>query len=134
LQIEPAAVAAGAQLASTADHDAARAALSQLNAALARDDLASSGQLNRAFHLALIVPRLQPIAAEILGRLHTLAQRYIQAHLRPKGREQRARREHAALFRAWSAGHCKQVSLLTHAHIKATRDDLVRPRTVRKRG
>ncbi len=60
-----------------------------------RRGIRSSGQLNRAYHLLLIVPRLQPVAAEILSRLHTLAQRYVQAHLRPEGRAKRAAREHA---------------------------------------
>lgn len=126
LQIEPTAVAQGAKLATAADHDAARMVLSQLNEALAVEDFASSGQLNRAFHLALIVPRLHPVAAEVLGRLHTLAQRYVQAHLRPQGRDKRATREHAALFRAWSAGNSKEVSVLTYSHIEATRNDLAR--------
>lgn len=126
LQIEPTAVAQGTKLATAADHDGARKALSQLHEALAAEDFAASGRLNRAFHLALIVPRLQPVAAEILGRLHTLAQRYVQAHLRPEGRVKRASREHAALFRVWCDGKSKEVKILTHAHIEATRDDLTR--------
>jgi len=126
LQIEPAAVGEGARLATASDRDAARNALALLNATLAAADLAPSGQLNRAFHLALIVPRLQPVAAEILGRLHTLAQRYVQAHLRPAGRAKRAAREHAALLKAWSAGRWKDARELTQRHIAATRDDLAR--------
>jgi len=78
LQIEPKAVARGAKLATPADHAAARKALDQLNEALAAGEFSSSGQLNRRFHLLLIVPRLQPVAADILGRLHTLARRYVQ--------------------------------------------------------
>jgi len=78
LQIEPGAVACGAKLAGAADHAAARAALARLTEATAAGEFGSSGQLNRAFHLLLIVPRLQPVAAEILSRLHTLAQRYVQ--------------------------------------------------------
>jgi DNA-binding GntR family transcriptional regulator len=126
LKIEPAAVVAGARLAAAADQVAARAALDQLNDALAAEQFSSSGQLNRAFHLLLIVPRLQPVAAEILSRLHTLAQRYVQAHLRPEGRVKRATREHAALFRAWSTGKSKEVRALMHSHIESTRDDLAR--------
>jgi DNA-binding GntR family transcriptional regulator len=128
LQIEPTAVARGAKLATPTDHAAARSALDQLNDATASGEFASSGQLNRAFHLLLIVPRLQPVAAEILSRLHMLAQRYVQAHLRPEGRAKRASREHAALFRAWSAGKSKEARALMHAHIKTTRDDLERMR------
>jgi DNA-binding GntR family transcriptional regulator len=126
LQIEPAAVALGAKLATDADHTAAQKALERLNEALAREEFSSSGRLNRAFHLQLIVPRLQPVAAEILGRLHTLAQRYVQAHLRPEGRVKRAMREHAALLKIWRHGKSKHASALMHTHIKSTRDDLAR--------
>jgi DNA-binding GntR family transcriptional regulator len=124
LQIEPFAVALGAKLATAADHRAARDALEQLNAATAAREFAASGRLNRAFHLLLIVPRLQPVAAETLGRLHTLAQRYVQAHLRPEGRAKRASREHAALLKVWSAGKSKEARVLMHSHIKSTREDL----------
>jgi DNA-binding GntR family transcriptional regulator len=124
LQIEPTAVALGAKLAGAADHKAAQSALEQLNEATAAGEFASSGRLNRAFHLLLIVPRLQPVAAEILSRLHTLAQRYVQAHLRPEGRAKRATREHAALLKAWRAGKAKEARALMHAHIKSTREDL----------
>jgi DNA-binding GntR family transcriptional regulator len=124
LQIEPTAVALGAKLASAADHDAARNALEQLNEATAAGEFASSGRLNRAFHLLLIVPRLQPVAAEILSRLHTLAQRYVQAHLRPEGRAKRATREHAALLKAWRLGKSKEARALMRSHIKLTREDL----------
>jgi DNA-binding GntR family transcriptional regulator len=126
LQIEPGAVARGAKLATAADHVAARKAFDQLNHALAAEEFSSSGQLNRVFHLLLIVPRLQPVAAEILGRLHTLAQRYVQAHLRPEGRVKRAMREHAALLRVWSKGKSKEARALIHSHIESTRDDLAR--------
>jgi DNA-binding GntR family transcriptional regulator len=126
LQIEPAAVAQGSKLATPADHEAAREALAQLNTALSEDEFSSSGRLNRAYHLSLLVPRLQPVAADIVGRLHTLAQRYVQAHLKPEGRVKRASREHAALLKAWSAGNSAQVRALLHAHIKSTRDDLKR--------
>src|SRR5258706_8065536 len=97
LQNEPPAVADGARKASDEDREAARAALARLNEALADEELGASGSLNRAFHVALIVPRLQPVTAEVLGRLHTLAQRYVQIHLEPKGRVKRGTREHNAL-------------------------------------
>ncbi len=124
LQIEPTAVALGARLATPADHAAARKALEALNDATAAGEFAASGRLNRAFHLLLIVPRVQPVAAEILSRLHTLAQRYVQAHLRPEGRVKRASREHAALLKAWRAGKTKELRALLHAHIQSTHNDL----------
>ena len=37
-------------------------------------------------------------------------------------------REHAALFKAWSAGKAQDARTLMHAHIKTTRDDLERQR------
>ncbi len=126
LQIEPIAVARGAKLATPADQGAAREALARLNDALAAGEFGSSGQLNRAFHLQLVVPRVQPVAAEIMGRLHTLAQRYVQAHLGPEGRVKRATREHAALYKVWSLGRPKQTRVLIHAHIESTREDLAR--------
>jgi DNA-binding GntR family transcriptional regulator len=126
MQIEPAAVALGAKLASAADHAAAGDALDELNGALQAGEFSSSGRLNRAFHLLLIVPRVQPVASDILSRLHTLAQRYVQAHLRPEGRVKRATREHAALLKAWRLGHSERACAMIHAHIKSTRDDLAR--------
>ena len=126
LQIEPIAVARAAKLATAGDHEAARKALRRLNDALAAEEYAASGQLNRAFHLLLAVPRVQPVAAEILGRLHTLAQRYVQAHLRPEGRVKRAMREHAALLKVWCSGRPKETRRLLHSHIESTRDDLLR--------
>lgn len=124
LRIEPAAVAQGARLASEADRASAHVALADLNEALARGEFSASGRLNRAFHLALVVPRMQPVAADILARLHTQAQRYVQAHLRPEGRVKRAAREHAALIKAWRAGKFTQVRTLVHAHIASTHSDL----------
>lgn len=126
LLMEPAAAALGARLATTADHRAARAALDRLNEALAANESSAFGQLNRAFHLQLLVPRAQPIAAEILGRLHSLAQRYVQVHLQPEGRVKRAAREHAALMKAWIARKPVRVRELLHAHIESTRDDVAR--------
>jgi DNA-binding GntR family transcriptional regulator len=129
LQIEPPAVALGAGLATEADHAAAEQALARLNETLGAEEFSSSGRLNRAFHLSLIVPRAQPVATEILGRLHTLAQRYVQAHLRPEGRGKRATREHAALLRAWKAGERDSARDLLSSHIEATRQDLARAMT-----
>ena len=126
LQMEPAAAAAGAKLASAAEHAAAISALDTLNAALAAGDFSVSGKLNREFHLLLLVPRLQPVAADILGRLHTLAQRYVQAQLRPEGRVKRALREHAALLRAWVDADTRQVRALMRNHIESTRHDLIK--------
>lgn len=124
LAIEPAAVALGARAASETDRAAGRAALAALSAALASGDLRSAGDRNSDFHLALVVPRLQPVAAEMLYRLHTLAQRYVRFHLLAAGRVRRAEREHAALCQAWAAGRARQAQRLVRAHIEETRGEL----------
>jgi DNA-binding GntR family transcriptional regulator len=124
LTLEPAAVAEGARLAEAGDHDEARAALRALDAALAARTLGNIGTLNSSFHLALILPRAQPVTFEILSRLHTLSQRYVRMHLLPPGRMRRATREHNALFAAWAKGDIRKVRQLTQRHIEETRDEL----------
>jgi len=124
LQIEPLAVAEGCRRSEDQDRDATRLAFGNLNDALAAGELYESGDLNRAFHIALIVPRLQPVAAEILSRLHTLSQRYVRMHLLPPGRVGRATQEHTGLFEAWVSGDIDEVRRLTSVHIEKTRDDL----------
>lgn len=126
MQIEPIAVGFGARRASQADRDTARAALGKLNGALSAQQLSEAGDLNRQFHLSLIVPALQPVTAETLGRLHTLSQRYIQMHLAPRGRIKRAAREHQALLNAWVSGKHREAAALTREHIEATREDLAK--------
>jgi DNA-binding GntR family transcriptional regulator len=124
LKLEPAAVGDGAKQATTDDHAAARSALSAWTRALTEKDLANAGDLNCRFHLALIVPRLQPVTFEILNRLHTLSQRYVRVHLQPAGRIRRATKEHNALYTTWAAGNAKEASRLTLLHIEETRDEL----------
>ena len=124
LVLEPAAVAEGARKAKAEDRMAAAAALRALNHSLATGDLKSSGDLNSAFHLALVVQRLQPVTTETLGRLHTLAQRYVRMHLQPAGRVKRAIKEHTALHEAWAAQDAKEARRLCQAHIEETVDEL----------
>jgi len=124
LKLEPAAVADGARQAMAQDHALADTSLRLLNRALAEKNLADVGNLNCTFHLALIVPRLQPVSFEILSRLHTLSQRYVRMHLLPPGRMKRATREHGALFEVWMAGKAREANKLTQRHIEETRDEL----------
>ena len=138
LALEPAAVAEGARQASDAERQAARVTLERLDDARLADNLADAGNLNAAFHLALVVARIQPVTAEILGRLHTMSQRYVYLHLQPAGRVRRAAREHNALFKAWVAGRMKESSRLTRLHIEETRRELSQslgrvPRSARRR-
>lgn len=124
MAIEPVAVGEGAKLAKAKDHIGAREALRALSAALAAAALNDIGNLNSAFHLALILPQRQPMTAEILTRLHTQSQRYVRMHLLPAGRVRRATSEHNALYEAWARGDSREASLLTAQHIEETRDEL----------
>lgn len=125
-QIEPQAIAAGARLAEPADREAAQEAFGRLHEALSAGRLEGSGDLNRIFHLALVVPGRQPLTHEVLQRLLTLSQRYVRLHLEPYGRSSRADREHEVLLAAWSAGKDERVEELARSHIQATYEDLAR--------
>jgi DNA-binding GntR family transcriptional regulator len=124
LAIEPAATAEGARKAAPEEQIAAAAALQALNHALTTGDLKSSGDLNSAFHFALVVPRLQPVTSETLSRLHTLAQRYVRMHLQRAGRVKRAIEEHTRLHAAWAARDAKEARRLCQAHIEETLEEL----------
>jgi DNA-binding GntR family transcriptional regulator len=124
LDLEPAAAAKGARTAAADDRGAAHAALGALNAALGTGALGDAGDLNCSFHLALIVPRLNPVTSEVLYRLHTLSQRYVRLHLQEAGRVKRAAREHAAIYKAWSAEDAEETRRLVRAHIEETREEL----------
>jgi DNA-binding GntR family transcriptional regulator len=126
LQLEPAAVMAGTKAANPEERMAADKALNALNTALSEHRLTPIGDLNSAFHLSLTVARVQPVTFEILGRLHTLSQRYVQMHLLPTGRIRRAIREHVALHREWAAGKVREAGRLARIHIEETRDELTK--------
>jgi DNA-binding GntR family transcriptional regulator len=122
--LEPAAVAEGARKASSEERAIAGVALNALNQALTVGDLKSSGDLNSAFHLALIVPRLQPVTSETLSRLHTLSQRYVRMHLQRAGHVKRAIKEHTALYEAWATRNAKEARRLCQSHIEDTQNEL----------
>jgi len=124
MALEPVAVGDGAKLAKAKDHIEAREALRALSAALAASALNDIGNLNSAFHLALVLPHRQPMTAEILTRLHTQSQRCVRMHLLPAGRVRRATSEHNALYEAWATGDSREASLLTAQHIEETRGEL----------
>jgi len=117
LLVEPPSAACGARLARAGDHITAREALRAVSAAIAAKNFAEVPALNGAFHLALILPRRQPLAFEILNRLHTLSQQYVSLHLVPRGRLERATQEHHELFEAWAAGDEAAVDERTRRHI-----------------
>lgn len=123
LSVEPAAAALGSRNADEADRAAARAALEALDAELDADGPNVSA-LNRGFHLAMVAPARRPLTTALVDRLHTLAERYVRAHLQPEGRSSRARREHADLLAAWCAGRADEVEAGLSEHILATLRDL----------
>lgn len=125
LTLEPAAAAEGAKAATAADHAAAAAALGAFEAAQRRGDAGGAQRAHRDFHLALVRPG-GAVTYQILERLQVLAERYVRLHLRPRGRETRARREHQALLAAYRARASDEVRELLAAHIRTTRDDLAR--------
>lgn len=121
LQVEPAAAGLGARTAGDGDRHAAAAALKALDQPAPG---ARVSDLNRAFHLALVAPSQRTLTLELVDRLHVLADRYVRAHLRPKGRTDRAAGEHAALLAAWTAGRSDEVEARLSDHIIATLQDL----------
>jgi DNA-binding GntR family transcriptional regulator len=123
LQIEPAAAARGALMASANDQRLAREAAAAWEAQ--EDPAAPSAiDLNRAFHLALVRPQDRLITTQLIERLHILAERYVRVHLEPTERRVRASGEHGALLRAWLRRDVARVATLAEAHIAATLEDL----------
>ncbi|MFV3129886.1 GntR family transcriptional regulator [Niveispirillum sp. KHB5.9] len=122
LKLEPGAVVDGARWAQPSDQAAARLAL----AALEKDQGADGGDhvtQNRLFHLSLIKP-CGPITYQLLSRLHILSERYVRRHLEPKGREERARREHREILEAWLGADLPRLEKVLASHIEGTMIDL----------
>jgi DNA-binding GntR family transcriptional regulator len=126
LNIEPQAIAIGARLAAAEDRAAAQRALDEENKAMAAKDNKYLGHLNAVFHLALIVPRLQPVTHEMLQRLYTVSERYVRLHLQPAGRDKRSNKEHSLLHEAWVKGNGREAQRLVRTHIEQIRDDLAK--------
>jgi DNA-binding GntR family transcriptional regulator len=124
LKVEPSAVAAGARKATDADRCAAKASLMKLNESLSTGAMDKAGQLDRAFHTALLAPTSQPFTARTLDQLHALSQRYVQMQVISQRCIKRAMREHTTLYEAWESRQYKQTEELTRAHIEATYVDL----------
>jgi DNA-binding GntR family transcriptional regulator len=125
LKIEPEAVATACLAADHAQQQYARSALVSLQAAMLANT-SDTGALNRAFHLALVKPGGRPITAQLVERLHVLAERYVRVHLEPEGRDARADREHRSILKAWLARDADKVSTLLDKHIASTLTDLRR--------
>lgn len=123
LAIEPPAAGYAARHASEEDRDQAELAYRQLDSA-AEDNPVSAASRNRAFHTALVRPGGKLLTIQLVEKLAILAERYVIAHLKPTGRNARARTEHRELFNAWMARDARQAEKLLKAHIQGTLDDL----------
>lgn len=123
LKIEPEAAAAASLDANEAQRETAKAALVSLEAASGSDG-PGIVSLNRAFHLALVQPGGRQVTAQLVERLHVLAERYVRKHLEPEGRDARADSEHRAILEAWLARDSRHVTALLGQHIASTLDDL----------
>jgi DNA-binding GntR family transcriptional regulator len=125
LMIEPAVCAEGARRARHEDRVEADAALDVLVRQLSTRKMEEAGEANLNFHLSLTVPRLQPIATEIVSRLLTISHRYSYRHFVAPGRAASAIGEHVKILRVWKTGSAKDVERMTRLHIEAARDDLM---------
>jgi hypothetical protein len=123
LKIEPDAAAQASLAATEAERQQAKAALVALEA-MASINAEAAVAHNRAFHLALVRPGGRHVTAQLVERLHALAERNVHKHLEPAGRSARAQREHRALLKAWLARDVERIATLLSRHIAATLENL----------
>lgn len=130
LALEPKAAAAGAVAANSEDRRIAANALAALEAEVDAGG-SNAGKLNREFHQSLLQPARRPMTQETILRLHMLAERYVNLHLKPEGRGARAEQEHREIYTAWSRRAASDVERLLDLHIRQTLEDLLSqmPRT-----
>jgi DNA-binding GntR family transcriptional regulator len=123
LKIEPEAAAMASLDADAEQRETAKAALVSLEAAT-KASAPAAVAFNRAFHLALVRPGGRQVTAQLIERLHVLAERYVRKHLEPEGRVVRADNEHRAILKAWLARDSARITALVSQHIATTLDDL----------
>ena len=134
IKLEPDAAAYACLRADDADRERARQALAafDIDAAAQKPTV---GELNRAFHVALVRPGGQTVTTNIVARLHVLADRYVRKHLEPKGRFHHAEAEHHEMLEAWSKRREARVRKLITQHLERTLADLriaLRPQQSRR--
>ena len=123
LSIEPQAAAYASTVANDADRATAILAFEELDSA-ASERLAEVAIRNRVFHTALVRPGRRLLTTQMVERLTILAERYVVAHLRPAGREDRAHLEHRQMLDAWLARDDDRMLTLLTSHIQSTLTDL----------
>jgi DNA-binding GntR family transcriptional regulator len=120
LQLEPAAVAEGARLATTSDHDTVRRLLERLKTAARQRDAATASELGRAISIALSAPSQRPLTAELLSRLHAVSQRYVTRHLNGSGAPNIP--EFELLYEVWRGGRAEEAAAMVAEQVTRTRD------------
>jgi DNA-binding GntR family transcriptional regulator len=123
LALEPKTAVLGSLAAEEDDHRRAEYALAELEAEVRRAG-PYAGARNRDFHEALLLPAARPVTLDAVMRLHVLAERYVNLHLQPEGRADRAEDEHRTLLRAWCDKDARAVETLLASHISQTFTDL----------
>ncbi|MBB1059143.1 GntR family transcriptional regulator [Marilutibacter spongiae] len=123
LKLEPDAAADACLEADEARREAARSALRALES-VDTGDKAGLATRNRSFHLSLVQSARHQVTAQLVERLHLLADRYVHKHLEPEGRYRRADDEHQRLLDAWLDRDTDRVRTLLRAHLQLTLDDL----------
>ncbi len=123
LAIEPQAAAYASTVANDTDRATAILAFEELDSA-ASERLAEVAIRNRVFHTALVRPGRRLLTTQMVERLAILAERYVVAHLRPAGREDRAHLEHRQMLDAWLARDDDRMLTLLTSHIQSTLTDL----------
>ena len=123
LSIEPQAAAYASTVANDNDRATAILAFEELDSA-ACERLAEVAIRNRVFHTALVRPGRRLLTTQMVERLAILAERYVVAHLRPAGREDRAHLEHRQMLDAWLARDDDRMLTLLTSHIQSTLTDL----------
>ncbi len=107
------------------DHAAARAAADRFRVALSQGDVASLGQANLEFHLALYRAASRPRTLEVFQRLHQQCDRLLRLQLTLTNGGDQAVREHDAIARAVQAGDADTAAQLTREHILGAGQRLV---------
>ena len=107
------------------DQAAARAALEALDQEI-EAQAPRIGALHRAFHLALARPAGRPVTAQMLERLHVLAERYVRKHLEPHGRRGTRPRRTRNPARPLDPPRRAALVRATTTHIETTLADLRR--------
>lgn len=123
LKIEPGAAAFACTVANEDEQMTARHALERHNRE-ASDELSAVGALNRAFHMALVLPGGRDITSKMVFRLNVISDRYVRKHLEPMGRNVRANTEHEKILNAWLKRKPEKVEELVTRHLEHTLLDL----------